>query len=64
MKDKKIEEKGKTCGICEEIYYGFGNNAEPVSDVRCCDLCNDTKVIPARIKAFYKGRNLNTMKKH
>lgn len=27
-----------------------GNNAEPMSSGRCCNYCNDTKVIPARIR--------------
>ena len=27
-----------------------GNNAEPMSSGRCCNYCNDTKVIPARIE--------------
>jgi len=26
-----------------------GHNAEPVNDGRCCTVCNDTVVIPARI---------------
>jgi hypothetical protein len=31
---------------------GFGNNAYPVNDGRCCDDCNSTTVIPARIRAM------------
>ena len=27
-----------------------GNNAEPVAKGRCCNDCNMTKVVPARIK--------------
>ena len=27
-----------------------GHNAEPMSSGRCCNYCNDTKVIPARIR--------------
>ena len=26
-----------------------GHNPEPLSNGRCCDVCNDEKVIPARI---------------
>jgi hypothetical protein len=26
-----------------------GNNAEPINDGRCCNQCNMTVVIPARI---------------
>ncbi len=27
----------------------FGHNADPVTDGRCCDSCNTTVVIPARL---------------
>lgn len=43
------------CSICgntiEVNAYGwkYGNNAQPVNDGRCCDLCNFMYVIPARI---------------
>ena len=35
----------------------FGNNPWPVvedEDARCCDYCNDTVVIPERIRQFKK----------
>ena len=39
------------CVICDnEIYTEYGHNAEPVKDGRCCDMCNQTVVIPRRIK--------------
>lgn len=41
-----------TCCICGEHYFGFGNNAQPVKKGRCCNMCNDTKVIPARLKSL------------
>ena len=41
--------KKTKCVICNSKFYGFGHNAEPVKKGRCCDLCNDIKVIPARI---------------
>ncbi len=41
--DKKI------CSICGKEYDGFGNNAEPVNDGKCCDDCNINVVIPARL---------------
>jgi len=46
-------ESGKkhTCSICEVKYSGFGNNAEPVNSGRCCDGCNITSVIPARLES-------------
>ena len=37
------------CSICGEGYWGFGNNAKPINSGRCCNDCNETKVIPARI---------------
>lgn len=47
------------CCLCEDIFEGFGNNPDPVKntddeyfneDEECCDMCNSTKVIPARMK--------------
>lgn len=32
-----------------EVVWVGGNNAEPINDGRCCDECNATVVIPARI---------------
>ena len=48
------------CSICSndievkrsetgEVIWDQGNNAEPVNDGRCCDVCNWTVVIPRRI---------------
>jgi len=37
------------CSICNEDIEGFGNNAEPINDGRCCDDCNNL-VIMERIK--------------
>ena len=37
------------CSICNENFEGFGNNAEPINDGRCCDDCNNL-VIMERIK--------------
>ena len=47
-----MERKFKCC-ICEKICYGYGNNPYPISkdqDDVCCDNCNTTKVIPARVQ--------------
>ena len=41
-----------TCSICQREYTGYGNNAHPVNDGRCCDDCNVRTVIPARIKSM------------
>jgi hypothetical protein len=39
----------KNCNVCKENYIGFGNNAAPVTHGRCCDKCNFSIVIPARL---------------
>ena len=41
------------CSICKSSYQGFGNNAQPINDGRCCDECND-KVILARFARLNK----------
>jgi len=38
------------------MYWGKGNNAQPINDGRCCDDCNDTVVIPQRIKNVMEAR--------
>lgn len=44
------------CGKEIESRYGWdkGNNAEPVKKGRCCDVCDRTVVIPARIREMVK----------
>ena len=43
------------CSICHgPLFIGNprwqgGNNARPINDGRCCDLCNAIVVLPARI---------------
>jgi hypothetical protein len=40
-----------------KAYWNLGHNAYPVSEKgRCCDICNATKVIPARLKAIREER--------
>ena len=41
--------KNKCC-LCGNEIIGYGNNANPISDGRCCDKCNIDKVIPERIR--------------
>lgn len=41
------------CIICGSKIFGFGHNASPVALGRCCDICNDVEVIPARINALF-----------
>ena len=51
------EENKQTCSICGQSYWGWGNNAWPVNDGRCCDKCNHTHVIPMRIKDYLEHKN-------
>ena len=43
-----VSEEKYICSICGEEYIGYGNNAQPVNDGRCCDECNRRTVIPIR----------------
>ena len=47
----------KRCSICCKKYEGYGNNAQPVNDGRCCDDCNTNVVIPTRIHQWKENRN-------
>ena len=39
------------CILCNTYFKGFGHNPEPLESnkFRCCDICNDTEVIPFRL---------------
>lgn len=41
--------KAKVCAVCGEDYYGYGNDAFPIVDGCCCNRCNATYVVPARM---------------
>ena len=47
------------CSICKETSVGFGNNPQPVNDLkvsdRCCNDCNLSVVIPERFKVIEGG---------
>ena len=50
IKEKAGNKKGQQCCLCGDLFDGFGNNPYPLSKTgRCCDCCNATKVIPARL---------------
>lgn len=38
------------CCFCGEDVGKFGNNAQPLENEKCCDDCNESLVIPARLK--------------
>lgn len=46
----------KRCSICNGLYDGFGNNAEPVNSGRCCRTCNFETVLPVRIMQLENPR--------
>ena len=48
--------KTGTCCLCGHRYTLYGNNPWPLSTVetdRCCRVCDNERVIPARLKLFY-----------
>jgi len=53
----KKENKKHVCSICLNLYRGFGNNAQPVNNGRCCDDCNMTRVLPERLKLFFQQKS-------
>lgn len=52
----------QNCVICGKPIVGYGNNAAPVADGKCCDQCNQNVVIPARLKELQNSK-LNEDKK-
>ena len=57
-----MEKKKNICSICGQEYYGYGNNAQPINNGRCCNECNRTKVVPFRIAmmcGIVKNNNFN-----
>lgn len=50
----EMEEKDSTnCCICGEPIVGYGHNPNPVKkNGRCCNDCNATVVIPARLEEY------------
>ena len=47
-----------TCCLCGQEFDGMGNSPWPVEDdqtARCCDECNWSAVIPARMKMMERN---------
>ena len=45
------------CVLCEKSFIGYGNNPAPLNTsdgAKCCDGCNVTKVIPARLDPYFE----------
>lgn len=49
----------KKCSICGKRYEGYGNNAQPVNEGRCCDYCNANVVIPTRMYQWPREKRSN-----
>jgi DNA-directed RNA polymerase subunit RPC12/RpoP len=45
------------CVICGKKIFGYPNNAMPVARGPCCNECNWTVVIPARIRSMLSSVN-------
>ena len=44
------------CSICKDkINDKYGHNAEPINNGRCCNICNQTIVIPRRMKLQFES---------
>lgn len=56
-KDRRFFKCKIKCSLCGSVITDArkSHNALPLSHSRCCDKCNDEKVIPTRI--FTMGRN-------
>ena len=50
------------CILCAQIFSGSGNDARPLRDGRCCDPCNQQKVIPARYEDLFGPKEPGTPK--
>lgn len=54
----KSNSKVYTCCICGHKFHDYGNNPQPISQNigdRCCNECNQTHVIPARLTRHLMG---------
>jgi len=49
-KTKENSNRTYTCVFCKNTFKGFGNNPQPLKKGECCNECNATRVIPARLQ--------------
>ena len=56
--EEEGEPKEGDCCLCDGKYVFYGNNPAPLKspDEKCCNRCNETKVIPARFGRKKKER--------
>jgi hypothetical protein len=52
------------CGGSIEVVGDWkeGHNAQPVADGRCCGWCNDSVVIPVRLKIMFDSKPVSVQK--
>lgn len=51
------------CVLCKKQIEGYGNNPAPLATTgNCCDDCNATKVIPARLAEKQPGAMTNAQR--
>lgn len=62
MKNMKSKIGNGNCSICNQPYYGWGNNASPFSG-KCCDDCNSMVVIPYRVAVAVSGKDVKAIKR-
>ena len=51
-KRKRTDNKEK-CVICGKEIIGYGNNARPLKEGRCCDECNNKVILERLVKLYY-----------
>jgi hypothetical protein len=48
------------CCLCNNEFEGYGNDPRPLpmkdENDECCDECNMTKVVPARMEIFLNNK--------
>lgn len=50
------------CCICGQKFTGWGNNPYPVvtdENARCCNMCNEMRVLPARLAQMFSRKEDN-----
>jgi hypothetical protein len=52
---KMENQSKKICCLCNKEFTGWGNNPSPLKEQgECCSVCDQTKVIPARLNELQK----------
>jgi hypothetical protein len=53
------QQDASVCVLCGKAFSEFGNNPWPLAtldDGQCCDSCNGSKVLPARMARLVKAK--------